>query len=192
MGIRKLISIILICGPGLLFPQQEGSSSDDRHCGEFLKEGWVVPGLVGSKIQARGPLMSSESMKSTLPKNFDGVFLSVLKPGETESWLIVPVCSAAPDKAPEFRTVPIEILKLWSFDAGGAPFAYRVEYGDERIHQDGTRGHLASASVVFFFDTDGTGRFTLTRPSTMSGSNYFFPDFVPDWAKRVVAVPAQK
>lgn len=181
MSTFRIILILLIFGPALLFPQQGSESSNTHHCEALDQKGWTVPGLAGAKIQARGP-----------SKYLDGVFLSVLEPGDPEAWLIGPECPAATDKAPEFRARPIRVMKLWGFDAGGAPFAYRIEYADEALHRDGTRGELGSMSVVYFFDTSGSGRFTLVRASTMIGKNYFFPDIVPEWAKRPAAPkPAQ-
>ena len=176
----KLIALGVIFAPALL-TQQGDENSGKQRCEEFNQKGWTVPGLLGATKQARGPI-----------KDMDGIFLSVLNPGEAETSLATPICPAVEGKSPEYHQVPIKVLKLWSFDAGGAVFAYRVEYADEVIHQDGTRGELASYSVVFFYDTDGLGRFTLMRPSSMIGRNYFDPALVPKWAKEAAAPQPMK
>ena len=176
--LRVVIVLFLFFESSFLLSQRKVDSLTDHRCEAFRADGWAVPGLLGAKKQARGPI-----------KDWDGVFLSVLDPGVKETWLVIPRCRAVADDASEVDPVPIKVLKLWSFDSGGVPFAYRVEFADEVIHPDGTRVELASSSVVFFFDTDGSGRFTLVRTSSMIGRNLFYPDFVPEWTK--VASPAQ-
>ena len=141
---------------------------------EVLRSGgWIVPGLSGAKVlQQRSPLT-----------NMPGVFLTKLEPLNSEATLTEILCANDQAGRLEIGDEPIKILHLWSFDFGGAVFAYRLEYGNERI-RDGIRHELMSASVVMFYDLDGSGRFTLARRPESMGSPWFMPGFIPDWAKK--------
>ena len=119
--------------------------------GEIYKaEGWKIPGL--DKV-------AKERETGNLT-NLPGVSLTKLHPLEPEASLEAIFC---PYDHRGRLTVedakPIRIMALWAFAYSGHIFAYRIEYSDEAI-ENGQRHELASASSVFFYDVDGSGRFT--------------------------------
>jgi hypothetical protein len=107
------------------------------------------------------------------------VFITVLEPAEAETNITEIYCAEGHPGRLMIDERPIRILALWSLDFGGQIFAYRISYALQTI-DDGKRHELGAASVLFFYDMDGSGRFTM-RDSTMIG---FLPSFIPDWAKK--------
>jgi len=79
---------------------------------------------------------------------------------------------------------PVKILQLWLFDFEGRVFAYRVQYAPEAL-ENGNREELAAASIVFFYDEDGSGKFKVARWPKLLKSNGmgYLPEFIPDWVK---------
>jgi hypothetical protein len=181
MLLTKFISgMLIVLGAGAALSQRSDNIEATDKCKfleVFRKDGWTVPGVLGAKSNQRASVT-----------NLPGVFLSQLEPVESETSLTEMLCKSNQTGRIEVNDhQPIKILQLWSFDFGGAPFAYRLEYEYEVIH-DGKRSEIMSASVVWFYDLDGSGRFTSMRRAEIQGPSWLMPDFVPDWAKR----PAEK
>jgi hypothetical protein len=137
----------------------------------YKKAGWTIPGLAGATVKSQRAKLS----------NLPGVFVTMLQPSEPETDFQHVSCPYDHPGRLVVEGEPIKILDLWSFDFGGRVFAYRVSYAREAVN-GGVRSELAAASTVFFYDTDGSGTFTVMKGATM-GVGSFAPAFIPDWAK---------
>jgi hypothetical protein len=100
----------------------------------------------------------------------------MLKPANVESNLSRWQCSEkAPDSIEIIENAPIRIYALWKFDFEGRVFAYRVQYAPESMFR-GKRVEMASMTSVFFFDPDGSGKFSLLKYQNGCG-NRNLPSF---------------
>jgi len=174
MRFATVAGIIFAFGASFSSAQQLADRNRSATCGisEFVrKEGWTIPGLLGAKVKQRSHLT-----------NLPGTFLTKLEPIEPEVTFTEMRCVSVERAEPEVKDLPIKILNLWSFDMGGSAYAYRLEYSEEAV-ENGKRAELASFSVVFFYDLDGSGQFTLMKHQTMKGGGWLIPAFVPEWAK---------
>jgi hypothetical protein len=133
--------------------------------------GWTVPGLDGAKIKGRGPL-----------NNLPGVFINMLVPGKAETSFKRVWCSENHPGMIETDEMPIRVMELWSYDTGGQVFAYRVQFA-QQVMDDGVRHELGAAFVAFYYDVDGSGRFSVIA-TNLRGKSEFSPSFIPDWAKK--------
>jgi len=184
LGTKIMTGILIVLGAGSAFSQEPSNGDSKVNCSfseAFRKDGWTVPGVRGAKVVRQRSALT----------NMPGVFMAMLEPAEAETNLTDIHCLGGQSGRLEIGDIPIKILKLWSFDYGGAIFAYRLEYADEAI-QDGERGELGSESVVMFYDIDGSGRFTLMAHPKIKGTSWFMPTFIPDWAKNSAARPPAK
>lgn len=142
----------------------------------YKKSGWKIPGLEGAKPKGE---------RANL-KNLPGVSVTMLQPSEPETFLQDVSCPYDhPGRLVVEDNSPIKVLALWSFDFGGRVFAYRLSYARETI-DNGKRSELAAASTVFFYDLDGSGRFSVLKRATVG------PPSIPDWAKSSADPPKQQ
>jgi hypothetical protein len=111
----------------------------------------------------------------------------MLKPDNVESNLSEWHCSEKdPGRIEIVENAPVKIYALWAFDFGGPVFAYRVAYAPESIN-GGQRHELASMTSVFFYDPDGSGKFSVLKYQKWVREPKFteyLPESVPDWAKK--------
>jgi len=177
---------LIVLGAGGAFPQRPAPKAETPNCTfseVYKKDGWTVPGVHGAKVKERANL-----------RNLPGVFVSILEPAEPQTNIPEITCPQDhPGRLDIKVDAPIRILNLWSFDLGGQVFAYRVEYAEETIY-NGERHELAAATSVFFYDLEGSGRFTvLDGGKGVEGHSIgYLPSFIPDWAKNsAVASPAR-
>ncbi len=144
----------------------EATSGCDPYA--FVKEdGWTIPGL-------RGAARKQHAKFGNIP----GVYVTILEPVNVKTAATFGRCSE--EGRAETEVIPIKITRLWSYKMDGRTFAYFVDYVD--IFSGG-------ASTMFFYDLDGSGRFTLARyPKNVRDS--ISPAFVPDWAKKDAQAPS--
>lgn len=157
-------------------PEPQGKSPTCIFSELFRSDGWNVPGLEGAKVKR------ARSKVTNIP----GLFLTMLEPADPEVDLTEMNCDQQhPGRVNVRENAPIKVLDLWAFDFGGQVFAYRLSYAGEAIY-DGKREDLAWATSIFFYDLDGSGRFTVIRYPTFKGKPDFttyLPEFIPDWVK---------
>jgi hypothetical protein len=171
------VAILIVLGTENTFcqqPSQNVASPVFSFNELYRKDGWTVPGVLGAKaIKQRGKL-----------SNIEGVFLTMLQPGEVEANLTDLHFDQDHKGRIEIDDLPIKVLQLWSFDFDGRVFAYRVMYAKE-VLDNGKREELATAVTVFFYDMGGSGRFTAMRWPKLDKSTGFgnLPEFIPDWVK---------
>jgi hypothetical protein len=78
----------------------------------------------------------------------------------------------------EIENTEIGIAHLYVFDVGGRVFAYSLTYGID-VEENGRSMPIGAVWLIIFYDSDGSGRFTLRR----SERNRFVPDLIPGWVK---------
>ena len=166
---RKIIAALKIsavvfacasCASGQKPIRSEAMSGCDPY-GFVQEEGWTIPGLRGAARKEHAAF-----------KNIPGVYVTILQPVDVKTAATFGRCSQ--EGRVETEVIPIKITRLCSYEMGGRTFAYFVDYVD--IFSGG-------ASTMFFYDLDGSGRFTLARyPKDVHGS--MIPAFVPDWVKK--------
>jgi hypothetical protein len=179
MSHKKVAKMILSVSFALLFMGRADSQALVQGdatitCGQSgsitKKEGWTIPGLKGAKLKQHATL-----------ENLKGFSLTIMEPGDAESIITYARCSQTGTEIEEKTDLPIKIIKLSSYDFGGRVFAYRLEFSRETV-QNGVRGELGGSFRVFYYDMDGSGRFSFAEfLTTISGS--MIPAFIPDWAK---------
>jgi hypothetical protein len=177
-------AVFFVLWAGHAFSQQPAKSDTPASCSfseVYRKDGWTVPGVPGATVITQRARLS----------NMPGVFLTRLKPLEAESFSPNIWCPQDhPGRLEIDQNEPIQILDLWSFDFNGRIFAYRINYGCEAMNDD-ERGHLGCVQTIFFYDMDGSGRFTVIRRGGAKLS-WFMPEFIPDWAKNDAGSTSKK
>jgi hypothetical protein len=187
-GIRiriVILTLILVALPsGTACSQNAPKDNQTPGCSFseiYRKEGWVVPGLDGAKAK------SQRSKLGSMP----GVFVTKLDPVQPESNLTEVWCPPDHPGRVEVDLEPVKIVDLWSYDFGGRVFAYRVLYARERVQNDGTREDTGTVIALYFYDVEGTGRFTSIF-GAKPGVGYFAPDFMPEWVKNAAPTGSAK
>lgn len=136
----------------------------------YLKDGWTIPGLDGSVPQFRQAW-----------KDNPGFFITQLKPSRAESSISPDVfCPYDHPGRLEVLNQPIRVMILASWDYKGRVFGYFVAYA-RQVVENGIRSELGAASVVQFFDMDGSGRFTVMRFPNVK--NPVKPAIIPAWVR---------
>jgi hypothetical protein len=161
-------------------PQQVNSSPSCSFSEIYREDGWTVPGRVGAKPKGK------RAELSTLP----GVFVTKLEPTQSEADFTEVWCPPDHPGRVEVDQVPIKIVDLWSYDLDGRVFAYRLLYARERIEANGTREDTGMVIALYFYDVDGSGKFTMIL-GAKQGIGYFVPSFMPDWVKNRAAARSQ-
>jgi hypothetical protein len=118
----------------------------------YRAEGWKIPGLLGAKKK------TERASLSTHPE----VFATMLDPGESEVELMSPKCPREFPGRLTLDTQPIKITELWKFDIAGKVFAYGVKFTHQAI-ENGVRINRLAVSQLIFYDTDGSGSYTLLK-----------------------------
>jgi hypothetical protein len=178
-------SALVLLGTSVAFPQQPAPKDATPNCTfseVYKKDGWTVPGVHGAKVKQRATL-------TDLP----GVFVTILEPADAQTNIPEIWCPQDHPGRLVLDDSPIRIMVLWSFDCGGRVFAYRISYAEEAIY-NGERHELAAATSVFFYDMEGSGKFTvLDAGKRLNGKGWgYLPSFIPDWAKNNAAAPPAK
>jgi hypothetical protein len=137
----------------------------------FRKDGWAIPGLPTAGV----PAIDASVPKKRLSAEMPDVYVTRLIPAAIETTITRIRCRE--DGRLEIDDEPVGIIWLWSYEFEGRRFAYGVRYVEEWM-SNGTRRQLASESQAIFYDLDGSGRFTLMKPTVL------VPTFVPPWAKK--------
>lgn len=163
---------------------QTGSpASAGQQCsfsGVYQQGGWTIPGLSGAVPSGPRAALVYRVDGIEDPK-VAGVFSTTLKAGNSHSNLTLLRCS--PDASGQLiaRFLPVKVLEMRRFDFNGKVFAYGINYEVELMGPGGLRSSLEYVPVVFY-DTDGTGHFTLLKYATGS---MFRSLEVPEWTKKL-------
>ncbi len=155
-------------------PSTGSGSSKCQFSEVYLQNGWTIPGTDSAKSKQRTPLARHA-----------GIFLTTFDTLDAEINLTIATCKSTQEGRLEIKEISAKIIKLWAFDAGSKPFAYRIEYAESA--SDDKRSDPSSA-IIFFYDLDGSGTFTLFRYADPSKS-IMLPSIIPDWAQNEMDQP---
>lgn len=162
---------------------QTGSpESDPQQCsfsGVYQQGGWTIPGLSGAVPNGPRAALVYRVNGVEDPK-LSGVFSTTLRAGIAHSNLTLLRCSHDAPGQLIARFLPVKTLEMRRFDFNGKVFAYGINYEVELMGPGGLRNSLEYVPVVFY-DTDGSGHFTLLKYAT---SSMFRSLEVPEWAKK--------
>jgi hypothetical protein len=139
----------------------------------YRKSGFTVPGLRGARV-----------LEARRPASTPGFFSTVLQPLHPATMIFDVSCSSAHDGRLEVSEKPITVSKIYKADVHGRVFSYSVDFSRDAI-QNGRRIPLASASIVTFYDADGSGVFSLIQYLEYPPR----PDYLPDWVKEELSRP---
>jgi hypothetical protein len=176
---KLLIALVFILCTSSAFTQTPATSSSSSKCqfSEVLRqEGWTIPGVDSAKPKPRTSLARHA-----------GMFVTMYEPLDAEVNLTIATCKSTQEGRLEIKDISVKIIRLWAFDAGSKPYAYRLEYADAASNDD-KHSDPGSSSIIFFYDLDGSGLFTLFKyaDSTKSSS---LPSIIPDWAQNEMDQP---
>src|SRR5487761_2186111 len=136
-----LIALALILSATSTFAQAPSTSSGSAKCQfseVYLQNGWTIPGTDSAKPKPHTPLAKHA-----------GMFLTIFDPLDAEINLTIATCKSTQEGRLEIKEISAKIIKLWAFDAGSKPFAYRVEYAEAT--NDDKRSEPSTA-IIFFYD----------------------------------------
>lgn len=138
----------------------------------FNRSGWEIPGLKGAVSKLHGPYKSEG-----IPEN---VFIEILEPQTHES----SITFAGPDSGQPDRldivNRSVNVLKIERFMMNGHVFGYRVTAEIAGYDKDHKRLHFGSVDIVYYYDPDGSGVFSVQRDAGALS----FKIIVPDWVKQ--------
>jgi hypothetical protein len=161
---------------GTLLSQEPTTKQPPSTCGfpEIYKEaGWTIPGLADAKVKMKGNV----KMKGDLT-NLPGVTVTVLEPAEPETTITQIGCARNNPARLEIVEAPISVLDLRSYEYKGRVFAYRLSYNIQHYYE-GTRTASGADSAVFFYDLEGSGKFTVRK----GAEPIHLPELPPDYSK---------
>lgn len=152
-------------------PAASASSSKCQFSEVFLQQGFTIPGTDSAKSKQRTALA-----KHT------GMFVTKYELLDADSNLTIATCKSTQEGRLEIKEITAKIIKLWAFDAGSKPFAYRVEYAEV------ANGESGASAIIFFYDLDGSGTFTLFKYADPA-KGIMLPSIIPDWAQNEMDQP---
>ena len=153
-----------------------GSSSAKCQFSEVLRsDGWTFPGVDSAKSKQRTALARHA-----------GMFVTMFDPLDADVNLTIATCKSTQEGRLEIKEITAKIIKLWAFDAGSKPFAYRIEYVETATNED--KRSAPGSAIIFFYDLDGSGTFTLLKYADSSKS-IMLPSIIPDWAQNEMDQP---
>jgi hypothetical protein len=167
-----LLALIGIIWCGTTFAQPHAEPAPLKLCsfsGIYRTEGWAIPGI---------PAVKPNGERVPLAASMPHVFVTRVKPAETETTITSISCSSALRGRLQVSDQPIGVIWLASFDFSGRVFAYGVRFVKERV-EGNVRRAVAAESNIIFYDLDGLGRFTLMEGAERG----LTPNFIPDWVK---------
>jgi hypothetical protein len=177
--LNLFITFAFILSTSSAFSQTPATSSSSSKCQfseVFRQEGWTIPGVDSAKSKQRTALAKHA-----------GMFVTMYDPLDAEINLTIATCKSTQEGRLEIKEISAKIIRLWAFDAGSKPFAYRLEYA-EAASSDDKRGEPGSSPIIFFYDLDGSGTFTLFKYADPAKS-VSLPSIIPDWAQNEMDQP---
>lgn len=75
----------------------------------------------------------------------------------------------------------VDVTKIERFTMNGHVFGYRVTGTIAGVDNQGHRIHAGSDEYVYYYDPDGSGKFSIMR---YDAGELTFKIIIPDWVKR--------
>lgn len=172
---RGLVLPILCCLMFLELLPRSSAFQRDSSCQiqEVLnRKGWDIPGLsktVTRTAHARYPA-----------EGIENVFVDILESKATDSSVTLAIRYSNSNSRVEIVAKPVDVIQIQRFQIDNQVFGYLVTAVPVGIANDGHRIRAASEELLYYYDPDGSGRFTVMRYA----SEIFFKIVVPDWAKQ--------
>ena len=135
----------------------------------FNSGGWDIPGLSGAELKGHGRYAGEG-----VPEN---VFVEILEPQNPEASLTL--ISRGPGDRIEVKNMPVDVTQIERYTMNGHVFGYHVIAVDA-AYENGKRVHFGYQERVYFYDPDGSGKFSIRREA----GELLFKIVIPDWAKR--------
>jgi hypothetical protein len=141
----------------------------------FNRSGWDIPGLKGAVLKVHGHYKSED-----IPAN---VFIDILEPQVPEATItFAGPASGQPDRL-QIVNRSVDVQKIERFMMNGHVFGYRITAEDAGYDKDHKRLHFGSVKIVYYYDPDGSGDFTVQRDA----GALLFKIIVPDWVKQATS-----
>jgi hypothetical protein len=158
---------VLIVQPG----ESQKSATPCRIRELFKPTGWDIPGLSKATLKTHGHYVSEGVSEN--------VFIDVLDSQGTEASLIfvgLKSCEMA-----QLNERSVDVTKIERFLMNNHVFGYRVTGTVAGFDKQGHRIHYGSEERVYYYDPDGSGRFSIMR---YDNGDLIFKIVVPDWVKQ--------
>lgn len=180
--IRFIFVCLLYCSSFSAFPAQAMGVQAAPPCSFkelFNRSGWDIPGLKGAVLKVHAHYKSEG-----IPEN---VFMDILEPRIPEATItFAGPASGQPDRLYIVKR-PVDVTKIERFMTNGHTFGYRITGVDAGYDENHKRTHLGSVEIVYYYDPDGSGTFSVQRDA----SPLLFKIIVPDWVKQVANPQSQ-
>jgi hypothetical protein len=169
---RTVVFLLLFCCVPTGSKLWAGQGDSQCRVKEVLnRKGWDVPGL--SKT------ITKTSHAHYAPADPDNIFVDILESRVQADSITLVSCGDTSDRL-EILTRPVEITEIQRFTSNDRVFGYLVTAVPVGEGKDGKIVHAASEERLYFYDSDGTGKFTLMRYA----GEMFFKIIIPGWAKQ--------
>jgi hypothetical protein len=133
--------------------------------------GWTVPGLRGAKPRGETTMLQAVDVKDVAAR--------ALRPDSRVQDFPLVSCSTSLPGAAELRTQALVADSLVEYRRYGRVFGYWVKA--PRLGSSKPRSHIGSVEMLYFYDPEGNGVFTVMR---YAGTVGFVP-FVPKWVREL-------
>jgi hypothetical protein len=169
MRLRWLLVLVQLA-VGLGNGQQQSDPESNCAIKEIINaKGWAIPGLRGAKEQGKGLVMTGIGI--------DDVVAQSLRPNSRVEQLTLVSRSKETRGAVELREQALQVDSIVQYRRYGRVFAYKIKA--PLLGSSSPRSHLGSVELLYFYDPEGGGRFSVMR---YAGEVGFVP-VVPAWVK---------
>lgn len=164
----------------LLLAQSSGTQAQQAcRIKELLNpQGWDIPALAGATVKTRAHYNSEG-----IPEN---VFLEIMEP-QTPAGSFTVVGLRSCDMA-VLNVRSVDVTKIERFSINGRVFGYRVTGTLAGNDKDGRRLHFGSEERAYYYDADGSGKFSVMRYDT---GELIFKIIIPEWVKQATGSQAR-
>ena len=145
---------------------------------EYLnRSGWNIPGLSKADVKTSHARYTSEGLEN--------VYVDILEPTVPQDFItFVFIISGSA----EVRNRPVDVTQIEQFMMNGHVFGYHVIATDAGFDKNGKRIHFGAQERVYYYDPDGSGKFTVMH----NAGELFFKIIVPDWVKHTTTSKTRK
>ncbi len=171
---RFILVVLSACSFGFSWFVQTKGAQPVAPCliRELLNpNGWDIPGLSKAVVKTHGHYTSQG-----VPEN---VFVDGMEPTVPEATLMfvgLKSCEVA-----QLNLRSIDVTKVERFTMNGRIFGYRILGTIATLDEHGRRIHFGSQESVYYYDPDGSGKFSVMHYDT---GELIFKIIVPDWVNQ--------
>lgn len=133
--------------------------------------GWEIPGLAKTTV-----LTHAHYKSEGIPEN---VFIDIMESQAPEASFTYVGLKSCDTVVLNIRSV--DVTKIERFTMHGRVFGYRVTGTISGFDNQGHRIHAGSDEHVYYYDPDGSGKFSIMR---YDAGELTFRIIIPDWVKQ--------